>query len=463
VLRYIHETAGLGVQAGTLRKRVTELSKGEFEGMDHTSIAVRVLADFKSVTDLKFWQDRFWEWNGSHWHEYDISHIMQKIALDYGAHPAAKRSSDHKGIASIMGTLISDNIRQHEVKGVNFANGVLLETGDLVPHNAMYGFQYTLPFRYLPDSAREIEQFRTFLGRCWGEDPDFASKMDALQEALCATIFGMAPMYQRAFLLQGPPSTGKSQLLDIIQTLVPDEGRTACPPEKWGDSYMAAQMTGKVLNYCGELSETKLIDGQKFKEIVDGTEMTVRHIYGTPFQMRPACAHWFGSNHLPKTTDSSAAFNRRWLIFCFANPITTGERIPNIGLKIGAEEREGIAAWAIEALPRLKAQREYTIPASHVEKIAEVARANNSVRFFIEQSGLVAITNGTKDLVPTSEISLYFAYSRFCNGGEGVKPVGRARFRPMMDELASQYGVTKDVLGTDRIYFGITLVEKLVA
>jgi putative DNA primase/helicase len=463
VLRYIHEVAGLGVQASTLRKRVQELSKGEFEGLDHTSIAVRVLADFKKITDLKFWQDRFWEWNGSHWHEYDQSHIMQKIALDYGTHPAAKRSSDHKGIASIMGTLITANIRQHEVKGVNFANGVLLETGELVAHNPMYGFQYTLPFRYVPESVREIEQFRTFLGRCWGQDPDFAQKMDALQEALCATIFGMAPMYQRAFLLQGLPSTGKSQLLDIIQALVPDEGRTACPPEKWNDSYMPAQMAGKVLNYCGELSETKMIDGQKFKEIVDGTEMTVRHIYGTPFQMRPTCAHWFGSNHPPKTADSSAAFNRRWLIFTFTNPITTGERIPNIGLKIGAEEREGIAAWAIEALGRLKENREYTIPASHVEKIAEVARANNSVRFFIEQSGQVVITTGTSVLMPTSEMTLYFAYSRFCNGGEGVKPVGRARFRSMMDELANQYKIGLKMVGVERLYSGVTLAERMVA
>lgn len=459
ITRYIYEVAGLGVTHSTLRKRVQELSKGDFEGLDHTSIAQRVLADIQSATQLKFWHGKFWEWNGSHWAVYDDTHIRQRIALEYGAHPAAKRYSDHNGITQILSTLVTSDICQHEVKGVNFANGVLLETGELVPHNPMYGYKYTLPFRYLPDSAREIEQFRQFLTVCWGNEPDYEERVMALQEAICATIFGLAPLYQRAFLLKGFASTGKSQLLDIIQSLVPEEGRTACPPERWGDSYFPAMLDGKVLNYCGELSENKLIEGQKFKEIVDGSEMTVRHIYGVPFQMRSPCAHWFGSNHSPKTTDTSAGFNRRWLILTFKNVVSGKDRIPGIGLKIGAEEREGIAAWAIEALPRLKENKDYTIPACHNEEIAEIARSNNSVRFFIEESGKVQVSNGTNPSDRISETALYTAYSYFCSGEAAVKPVGRARFRPMMDELVKPLGVQRIAEGGTRFYLGLTFAE----
>lgn len=283
----------------------------------------------------------------------------------------------------------------------------------------------------------------------------------ALQEAICATIFGLGPLYQRAFLLKGLASTGKSQLLDIIQSLVPEEGRTACAPEKWGESYFPAQMDGKVLNYCGELSETKLIDGQKFKEIVDGSEMTVRHIYGEPFQMRSQCAHWFASNHLPKTNDHSAGFNRRWLIWTFNNVVTGKDRVPGIGLKIGAEEREGIAAWAIEALPRLKENKDYTIPACHNEEVATIARQNDSIRFFIEEScRVVAVSDGTSPLTRTSENALYSAYSYFCNSEAAVKPVGRARFRSRTDDLVKGLGVRPIAENGQRFYIGLTLVDR---
>lgn len=463
VIRYIHDAAGLGVNQGALRKRVQELSKGDFEGLDHSSIAQRLLEDIKQATELKFWNGKFWEWNGSHWAIYPEVNIKQKIALEYGSHPAARRYSDHNGIIQILASLITSNIVQHEVRGVNFANGVLLETGQMVSHNPMYGFKYTLPFRYMPEASREIDQFRGFLNTCWGNEPDFEERMMALQEAICATVFGMAPLYQRVFLLKGFPSTGKSQLLDIIQSLVPEEGRTACPPERWGESYFPAQLDGKVLNYCGELSETKLIDGQKFKEIVDGSEMSVRHIYGNIFQMRSQCAHWFGSNHNPKTQDSSAGFNRRWLILTFRNVVSGKDRIPGIGLKIGAEEREGIVAWAVEALPRLKENKDYTIPACHVEEIADIARANNSVRFFIEECETIRIDSGTNPSSRTSESDLYREYSYFCSGEGAVKPVGRARFRSMMDELLKPLGVKRLSQDGQRIYTGLTLVDSRAA
>ena len=92
-----------------------------------------------------------------------------------------------------------------------------------------------------------------------------------------------------------------------------------------------------------------------------------------------------------------------------------------------------------------------------------MARANNSVRFFTEQSGRVAVLSGTNDGARTSENALFSAYSFFCAGEAGVKPVGRARFRAMMDELATQYGVKKSLEGTERIYIGLTLVEKQAA
>jgi putative DNA primase/helicase len=408
LLRYISEAGGMKIGVPALRRRIKELNSDGFEGADHTEIAQATIKELELIAPLAFHAGRFMKWNGSHWEEKKRSEILRVIAEKFGAYVAGRRNSDHKGVLDVMSNLLPHDICTLSIKGINFANGFLTEELVLVRHDPAFGQMYTLPYRYVPEEADRAFRFNEFLTRCWSKDTDFKQKVEGLQEAICATIFSVAPRFQRAFLFYGPGKTGKSQLLNIIQYLVPDAARSYCPPDRWHDRFAPSTMLGSIINICGELPDHRPIDGQMFKAIVVGEEQLGERKGRDHFPWRPTCSHWFASNHLPKTRDTSSAFNRRWMIFTFSSPITDAEKVLDLGESIVAEEREAIVAWAVMAFERLAAKREYTLSTSHTALPDEVANANNSVRdFFCNSSRLV--------FNPTAEVTDQQLFQVFSN------------------------------------------------
>lgn len=470
LLQYIVDVAKMGVRLPTLRAQIRELRMGEINGNDHAEIARAVISDYEAITPVRSHNNRLWKWLGSHWGAMENSEILRKIATDYGTLPAARKASDHKGIMSTILSMAEPNLAHVDLQGVNFANGFLTTDLELLPHDPDFGMTYTLPFRYLPETAGKSENFFQFMEDCWGEDPDYSQKISAMQEALCVTLFGMGPKYQRAILLQGVAKSGKSQMLKIAQSIVPDDAKAFVPPNEWADKFLPTTLYGKIINVCGELSEKKKIDGMKFKDIIDGGEMSGQFKGQDIFKFRPICTHWFASNHTPKTEDTSEGFNRRWLIFEFNHPVPPEKRKVDIGDIIATQERESITAWAVMALPRLLARSEYTLPDSHQQLIRDMAQENNSVRFFMEESRKVMVVRDS-DKSTSSRISedrLFKEYFSFCLGPGGARPVTLKQFRNRMKELASLMGFRlvmelTSLGGQQAVYESVTLVDSKAA
>jgi putative DNA primase/helicase len=448
ILSYISESMNKKLTKATLRKRMNEHTQGELKGEDHTEIAKAALVDLSAYGELRYHVGVLWQWRGSHWEKMTDEKVLRVIAENYGSLSAARRRSDHRGIAQILSTLCVEPLVRTSVSGVNFANGFLTEDLKLLPHNPDFGATYTMPFRYIPEAGDRAVKWLGFLDRCFsdpvdGDDVDKQQKIDAIQEAMCATIFGKGPSLSRAILLYGLSSTGKSEMLKVVQELVPDSARCSIPPTDWGDKFLPAQLTGKLLNVAGELSENKKISGKEFKDIIVGGVMTGQNKNGQPFDFCPIATHWFASNHKPTSLDFTDGFNRRWLIIHFKNRISAAERILDISSMLIQAEREEIVSWAVQAMARLNRQG-YTIPSSHEELINEVANSNNSVRFFLKEGGVITVhpapVDGSKTLNLISEGKLYDAYSSFCLVREGVKRVGSEPFRDRMRELEREVG-----------------------
>jgi putative DNA primase/helicase len=467
LLQYVADVSRMNLRVPALKKRVAELRQSGILGTDHAEIAKAVVEDIQQTNEIRRHADRIWTWRGSHWERVDNETVMAKIANDYGQLQAARRHSDHRGIFATLMNILRPGIKELDVKGVNFANGFLTEDLSLEEHQPDYGMTYTLPFRYLPGMAGNSPLFFQFLDDCWGLDVDFLEKRDALQEALCVTLFGLGPRFQRAVLLEGVAKSGKSQLLKIAQSLVPDGARSFVAPTDWHDKFAPTMMHEKLINVCGELSEKRKIDGQRFKDTIDGTEQNGQFKGGQIFPFRPICTHWFASNFTPKTDDSSEGFNRRWLILEFCRPVAPEKRQIDIADRIVAEEREAIVAWAVQALPRLLSNREYTLPPSHTQAIREIAQENNSVRFFLEESPTVRIVSDShaKISTRTSEDKLYKTYWSFCLGPGGAKAVGQRAFRSFMKQLQSEKGfdlvIETNPLGMQQAYYqSVTIVSE---
>lgn len=460
ILKYILEVSGLGVTLGTYRARLKELRTGDVTGNDHSEIARAVLKDLEQYNLIRFVGERFMKWGGSHWVELKKSDIKHTISTNYGHLMACKKSSDINGILNILSFICDQSICKKPIKGINFANGYLTEELKLVPHDPDFGMGYTLPFRYLAEEAGKFPRFAKFLSQSWGRDPDYTQKMQTLQEVMSVVLFGLGSKFQRAVLFHGAPSSGKTQLLRILEVMVPQEGKCSVPPEEWGDKFMPAAMSGKILNICGELSDKKRIDGQKFKDIIDGSAMSAQFKNQQVFSFKPELTHVFASNHLPKTDDTSGGFTRRWVFLTFHYPVKPDEIILDLGDLIAAEEREAIVAWCVQAMPELMKRGAISLPPSHRLLLGEFANQNNSVRLWMLESGKVKL--GVEGGF-IHEAKAYNAYWAFCASSGGTKPVSLPKFRAMARELGTELGfslkVTQGTMGgTEAVLEGASMI-----
>ena len=446
LLEKIRSTFGKGMTLGAMRRQMYEYSAGPIEGKDHTQIAQAVLRDLERETQFRFHHGQFWSWEGSHWEPYETQRIRMRIAQSYGDLDAARKASDHKGIMDIMTHLAKQGLCEVEIHGVNFANGVFTESGKLIEHKHEYGFTYTLPYRYVSDEAHKCTLFDKFIESSWGKDRDYSDKKDALQEAICATMFGWAPRYQRVFCLKGVPRSGKSQMLEIIEGLVPKNSVASVSFDKWSDGPSLVSLDNSLVNIVGEMSVTKKIQSDIFNKVVVGEAISLRALYQSAYLAKLKCAHWVGSNHLPKTDDPSAGFNRRWLYLEFNHQVQKKDIIPNLGRRIISEEREAIMAWAMQARARLLKASEYTLPDSHKELAETAAGANDSVRHFVFSGGKVETSDkvdGKWVTPPISDLQLHGAYVNFCIVQGITRPVEFRMFQLRMREIGQ-------ILGWDR-------------
>jgi len=395
-----YTTKPLNVSLATIKLQHRELIKGALTGESHTEIAQQVLIDYEKLNPVAFANGFMYQWQGSHWEILSEQSILKYVAEQYGHYNAAKKEGDHRGIYRVMTKLTSQEIKTGISTGINFANCYLkVETNGvnaslvILPHSPEYGETSTLPFCYSEEQndLHYCSNFYNFLEDCWGRDPDFTDKVLALQEMLAAALFGVATDYQRAFLLYGVASSGKTTLLNIIKQLFSEKSISVIPPEKWGERFTTRFLAGKRINICGELSDKQRIDGKSFKEIVDGTEVTAEIKGGDVFNLKPTASHWFGSNHLPKTSDVSEGFNRRFLILSFNRVISDFQKVINMDKYIIAQEREAIVAWAVEGMKRLIDNKGYTLPSSHKVCVQEMASQNSSTRFFYYASEIITL------------------------------------------------------------------------
>jgi phage/plasmid-associated DNA primase len=216
-------------------------------------------------------------------------------------------------------------------------------------------------------------------------------------------------------------------------------------------------MVGKTLNVCGELPEAKALESKVFKGVIGGEPQSTEFKNQNAFTFRPLAAQWFGSNFLPNSRDSTTGFLRRWLILHFSREVPASEKITNYHEVLVAEEREAIAAWAIQGFARLGKQRDYTLPVSHDELIAAVQRSNNTVAAWLENNGKVLPTRDKADEADAQGLWEHFSwYMRETQGVPKTQLPNIERFKQMVLELGFHGVRYVDPLGVARFkLFGI--------
>lgn len=440
MLRYMVNTSQRTMTISMVKAQLKQLRAGELEGVDHTELAQALVSELEKLGKVIFHAGNWWRWNGAHWVRLEDSAVLRTVAETFGHYPAAKRFSDHTGIMKTAAALVGGELATRPVEGINFANGFLTTDLKLVPHDEAYGKTYVLPYRYMPEMAGAMPRFMQYLWDSWGGEDDFETRVQALRESIAATMFGIGWKFQRAICCFGVAGTGKSVMLDIMQGLMPSDAVCSIKPGDWDDTFLPSRMYGKLMNRAGELSDTKMIPGDMFKLIVEGSEISAQEKFKQIFDFRPKCTHWFGSNHLPRSRDSSGGFTRRWLFHHFTRVVDSALKNVNLASEILAEESEAIMAWAAASIPGLVARHDYTESRAHRALAHSMAMSNNSVRQFLVQSTGLRLGDGGK----LSETEVYDLYYSFCVSTTNAKPVNLSNFRHRMVEVKGEFGFEVD-------------------
>lgn len=417
--------------------------EGGEEWEDHEVIARQVLEQMQRFGEIRYDHEEFWQWNGSCFEPMKEATIYMYIAINVKGSMLVRKHHDYAGLIKVLANMCTQKLVKAEENGINFANGWVGEDLIVRPHAPKYGATFTLPFEYKPELATKCGRFFEFLHDCWGLEPDYVDRVKALQEFLAASLFGIAPQFQKALLLFGRSGAGKTVLLNIFRSLLPPDGVSDLGPEQWGERFGPTALVGKIINICGELPESGQISGQLFKTIVEGSELTTEYKGRDLFVFKPKCAHVFASNFMPVSRDTSNGFTRRWLILDFKRVVPEKDQVKELAEDILADEREAIAAWAIEGLPRLLKQGQYTMPESTLARLEQLRRTNNTVKAFFDSC--TDLKFGVEERTMVRELfDKYQFYMRDIGSGVGVR---FERFVSMLEDLSIDVKMEGDGIG----------------
>jgi Predicted ATPase len=194
----------------------------------------------------------------------------------------------------------------------------------------------------------------------------------------------------------GEGQNGKSIICKAVVNMLGHAVASSYSPEQLFKSsqmeYHLADVNGKIVNYCDEVSN-KDFSGGDFKQFVSGGAFTGRH----PYSKRPTkvdkiplmlcCA-----NKIPPTTDDTEGYFRRFLVILAPNHIDDRDKDPMLEMKLQAPDvKAAIFNWVLEGYKAFIANDGKIDISGSVKEVVEEMKANaNSLRRWIDTMGYVA-------------------------------------------------------------------------
>lgn len=247
---------------------------------------------------------------------------------------------------------------------INFLNGTLdLQTGLLVQHNPMDYFRYVLPYDY--DADADCPLFKKYLQEVV---PEKEERM-VIAEYIGYLFTNLK--LEKVMFLYGQGLNGKSVLVDIIEALI---GSDNISHESISDmcgengSNSRSNLVGKILNTCSDVS-AKAFQGDVFKRLASGEPISFKILYQDVNTSTDYAKQLFCLNELPKTTDTSNGYFRRFLIAPFPVQIPKAKINPCLAKDIIATELPGIMNWVLEGRERLLKQNAFTESAAMTREV----------------------------------------------------------------------------------------------
>lgn len=333
------------------------------------------------------------EYYVKYWNEanpgFPLTHVSKATAKYVSEVLAYIRSYTH---------ITRDSIEENQEKYINLKNGLFnLETWELKPHTPDIKLIRQIPVFY--EKGAECPQISKFLHDIVAE-PD----IDLLCEiaGYCLTT---DCSHQKAFMLYGVGSNGKSVFLALLEALVGGENTSAESLQKLEfDKYRTAKLYGKLVNICGDIPDSKMHKSEVFKKLTSGLDLIDgENKYQDSFQFRNTAKLVFSANVLPEGKKDKAYY-RRWVLVRFPNNFEGGKEDKTLITRLkDPEELSGFLNLALQGLKRLKENGKFSNDKSVEDTQREYEFNSNPIAAFMDEC-----TKGSQEDIDA--IILYSTY-----------------------------------------------------
>lgn len=197
--------------------------------------------------------------------------------------------------------------------------------------------------------------------------------------------------YQKAFILIGSGSNGKSTILDMIEEFLGPRNYSSLPLEKVTDRFNMAELENRLANIGDDIDNVTIRDSGTLKKMISGESITVERKGERPFKLSPYATHIYSANAIPRSFDKSDGFYRRWLFIPFNAKFSSEDPDydPLIEEKITTDNALSyLLNIGIRGATRLIKRGRFTEPASVKEALEHYKTENSTTLSWIDDKAL---------------------------------------------------------------------------
>ena len=258
----------------------------------------------------------------------------------------------------------------------------------------------------------------------------------------------------RAFMLVGDGSNGKSTYLSLLRNILGKENVVSITLQALAEQRFAPILLfRKLANIYADLPKSPLRYTGTFKILTGEDQITADRKFKEPISFTNYAKLIFSANELPKVTDQTLAFWRRWIVVDFPNKFPDNPEFKKNVLTL--PEKPKLITVSLYALRNVMIRGDFTVKAEFKDKWL---RMTNTVYAFLQDlfEGKIEGYRAEKDpdaKIETSE--LYSIYVNYCNKEE-LEALAKRDFTIEME----RQGFRRVKVKGTYYYKGLKLIEE---
>lgn len=304
---------------------------------------------------------------------------------------------------------MTEEKEQSDANLIAFNNGVYdLVTGELKPFSTDIVITNKIPWDYKPDAYSELADSTLNKLAC-GD-----AAIRALLEECIGYCFYRANTFNKAFILTGDKSNGKSTFLKVLTVLLGEHNVASLDLKNLGDRFSKASLFGKLANIGDDISDEFVPDASLFKKITDGGRIQVEKKSQDPFEFNPYVKLIFSANNMPRIKDKTGAVLRRLVIIPFNARFSESDADYNPNIKSDLTQSasvEYLIRLGVEGLKRVVKNNHFTESKKVQKEIEEYEDFNNPVKGFFRECNE---QDGADYIFRETATAIYKRYQVYC-------------------------------------------------